>query len=161
MRIIGVDPGLRCTGFGIIEHKDNQTRVITAGVVKTSSKESIENRLNKIYSHTLDIILEHKPKLLVLEKLYSHYKHPTTAISLGYARGVVCLACGQAKIPVKSYSAKRIKKAITGKGNASKYQIQHMIQRLLRLDKLPSPFDVSDALALALGYLYLNKREII
>ena len=161
MRIIGVDPGLRCTGFGIIEHKGNQTRVITAGVVKTSSKESIENRLNKIYSHTLDIILEHKPKLLVLEKLYSHYKHPTTAISLGYARGVVCLACGQAKIPVKSYSAKRIKKAITGKGNASKYQIQHMIQRLLRLDKLPSPFDVSDALALALGYLYLNKREII
>ncbi|HDM37606.1 MAG TPA: crossover junction endodeoxyribonuclease RuvC, partial [Candidatus Omnitrophica bacterium] len=60
MRIIGVDPGLRCTGFGIIEHKDNQTKVITAGVVKTSSKESIENRLNKIYSHTLDIILEHK-----------------------------------------------------------------------------------------------------
>ncbi len=161
MRIIGVDPGLKCTGFGVIEHKDSQTRVITAGVVKTSSKESIENRLNKIYSHTLDIILEHKPKLLVLEKLYSHYKHPTTAISLGYARGVVCLACGQAKIPVKSYSAKRIKKAITGKGNASKYQIQHMIQRLLRLDKLPSPFDVSDALALALGYLYLNKREVI
>ena len=161
MRIIGVDPGLNCTGFGIVENKGKETKVILAGVIKTSPKELIQDRLNKIYSHTLDIISEHKPDILVLEKLYSHYKHPTTVISLGYARGAICLACGQAKIPIKDYSAKRIKKAITGGGNASKHQVQRMIQHLLKLKELPTPDDISDALALALGYLYLNKKENI
>jgi crossover junction endodeoxyribonuclease RuvC len=161
MRVIGIDPSLTSTGFGIIENKQNNTEVIIAGIIKTSSKETIQGRLNKIYSHVLDIITEHKPDILVLEKVYSHYKYPATAISLGYARGAICLASGQAKIPIKDYSAKRIKKAVTGKGNASKKQVQKMIQHLLHLKKTPEPDDVSDALALALGYLYLNKKEAL
>lgn len=161
MRIIGIDPSLNCTGFGILENNGEDTKIISAGIVKTSSKELIQQRLNKIYSHTLDIIKEYKPHILVLEEIYSHYRYPAIAILLGYARGAICLACGQTKIPIKNYSAKRVKKAITGSGNASKRQVQQMIQRLLNLKEMPKPNDVSDALALALTYLYLNKKGTI
>ncbi|MCK5305515.1 MAG: crossover junction endodeoxyribonuclease RuvC [Candidatus Omnitrophica bacterium] len=159
MRIIGIDPGLNATGFGVIEHNKSGSKLIAAGVVRTSVKELIQDRLNKIYNGISEIIRQEKPEVLVLEKVFSHYKHPTTAISLGYARGIICLVSGRAEIPIKSYAAKRVKKAITGRGDAQKQQVQRMVQHLLSIKEEKMPFDLSDALALALAYTYLDKIE--
>lgn len=158
MHILGIDPGLKTTGYGIIAKKKRSFRLVEAGILKTPSEDEIENRLEKIHETLADIIKEHKPKVLILEKLYSHYKHPTTAILMGHARGVVCLTAGEHNVPIISYSAKRIRQAITGSGNASKFQIQKVVTDLLSLREPVKYADVADALALAIGYVYMEKK---
>ena len=155
MKILGVDPGLLRTGYGVIESDGpEKMKLIEAGIVKTSSEESISERLVTIYRNLTDVIAEHKPEVLVLEKLYSHYKHPITSILMGHARGVICLASGVNNVRLVSYPATRIKKAVTGNGAAAKTQVQRMVKMLLSLNKLPEPHDVSDALAMAISYVY-------
>jgi crossover junction endodeoxyribonuclease RuvC len=95
---------------------------------------------------------------MALEELYSHYSRPKTAILMGHARGVICLAAAQAGVPVIPYSATRIKRIVTGSGRASKAQVQRAVQSELRLDTLPDPPDVADALAIALCHHYLRER---
>lgn len=158
MLILGIDPGLKTTGYGVIEKRRNSFKLIEAGILETTSRDSIEDRLKKIYDALFDIIKEHKPKVLVLEKLYSHYKHPVTAILMGHARGVVCLAAGECRIPVISYPVKRVKQAISGNGNASKIQIQGVVSDLLGLREHIKYSDVADALALAIAYTYMEKQ---
>ena len=151
MRILGVDPGLGVTGYGLLEatcHYD--VRVVEAGVIRTRSGDRIGDRLRKIYDLLGGLIKEHKPDVLVLEKIYSHYKHPATAILMGHARGVICLLCGIYGVQLVNYPPSRIKKAITGSGRASKDQIQRIITEMLKLKKMPEPQEVSDAIALAM-----------
>jgi len=159
MRILGIDPGLDATGYGIIDFDGQNFKVVEAGLVRTSHKRPMEKRLKKIYSALTELIKEFQPKVLVLEKLYSHYKHPTTAILMGHARGVCCLLSGMFDIELINYSPTRIKKAVTGKGNASKDQVQRMVEMLLNLKDAAYPADVTDALALAMGYVYVNQRS--
>ena len=159
MRILGVDPGLLSTGYGLIEaDSPDRIRVIEAGVIRTSSGDGISRRVVDIYENLTSIITERRPAVLVLEKLYSHYKHPATSILMGHARGVVCLACGINNVRLVNYSATRIKKAVTGNGRAGKHQIQGMVRSLLCLDTTvdDEPFDVSDALAMAISYVYIE-----
>lgn len=158
MRVLGVDPGLNVTGYGIID--DSTFRVIEAGVVRTRAGRPIQERLDEIFSSLSDIIREHKPGVVVLEKVYSHYKHPTTAILMGHARAAVCLACGTNRVRLVNYPSTHIKKCITGNGHASKAQVQRMVQTLLELKKAPEPVDVSDALAMAISYCY-NKAHAL
>ena len=106
------------------------------------------------------IIVEHKPKVIVLEKLYAHYKHPTTACILGHVRGVICLAAAQNKTPLIEQSVKRIRKALLGNGNASKGQVQEFVKRLLNIPKAELALDTSDALALALGHAHMKGVKI-
>jgi crossover junction endodeoxyribonuclease RuvC len=153
MRILGIDPGLQTTGYGIIE--DRNLKIVEAGVIKTAANTPIQNRLKKIFDSISDIIEEHKPAVLVLEKIYSHYKHPTTAILMGHARAVICLACGINGVNLISYPSTKIKKAVTGNGHASKQQVQRMVQNVFKLKNLPDPVDVSDALAMTVAYCYL------
>ncbi len=153
MRILGIDPGLQTTGYGIIE--DRNLKIVEAGVIKTTANTPIQNRLKKIFDSISDIIEEHKPAVLVLEKIYSHYKHPTTAILMGHARAVICLACGINGVNLISYPSTKIKKAVTGNGHASKQQVQRMVQNVFKLKNLPDPVDVSDALAMTVAYCYL------
>lgn len=160
MRILGIDPGLQVTGYGLIDNKKGSFELVEAGVLTTSSKDRIERRLDKLHSTLLDIIKEHKPKVLILEKLYSHYKHPVTAILMGHARGVICFAAGECNIPVISYPSKRIKQAITGTGGASKLQMQRMVTNLLNLRNPIKYADVADALALAIGHVYMERRKL-
>src|SRR3990167_2011672 len=122
MRILGIDPGLGTTGYGIIE--DKGFKLIEAGVIRTRANTPIQSRLKKIFDAVDEIIDEHKPDVLVLEKIYSHYKHPTTAILMGHARAVVCLACGMHGVRLVNYPSTRIKKVVTGNGHASKAQMQ-------------------------------------
>lgn len=161
MRVIGIDPGLQCTGYGIVEGEPGELnpRLVEAGVIRTKEKDKIQKRLKDIHSGFLEVIREFKPELCVLEKLYAHYRHPTTALLMGHARGVICLACGEKKIKLVSFAATRIKKAVSGQGNASKMQIQRLIQHIFDLPEPPRSYDVTDALALAVAYLYIAQDK--
>ena len=160
MRILGIDPALTITGYGVIEAEKNKICVIEAGIISTSSKHTLQERLDKIYKSILKLIKEKKPDVMVLEKLYAHYRHPTTAYLLGQARGVICLACAKGKIPLVEYAATRVKKATVGRGSASKYQVQRMIVNLLGLRQPPKYTDVTDALALATAHSYIVSSRI-
>jgi crossover junction endodeoxyribonuclease RuvC len=157
MRILGVDPGLQRTGYGVVDASGpDSIKMVEAGVIHTVSDEGISKRVTDIYRNLTDIINETKPSVLVLEKLYSHYKHPATSILMGHARGVVCLACGQNNVRLVNYASTRIKKAVTGNGRAGKHQVQGMVKSLLGLKTAPDPVDVSDALAMAISYVFIE-----
>ncbi len=157
MRILGVDPGLNLTGYGVIEAEGpERIKFLEGGVIRTSPEDSISDRVSDIYRNLSAIMEEYSPGVLVLEKLYSHYKHPTTSILMGHARGVVCLACGIKGVKLVSYPATRIKKAVTGNGRAGKHQVQGMVKMLLGLSATPEPADVGDALAMAISYVYIE-----
>jgi crossover junction endodeoxyribonuclease RuvC len=150
MRILGIDPGLQVCGYACLEVDDDATRLIEAGVFCTPTDLPIEQRLNRIADDMGQVLTSFKPEVVAVEELYSHYAHPKTAILMGHARGVILQKCAEAAIEVKSFSATRIKKSITGNGRASKEQVQRTIQTILFLPKLPEPNDVADAIAAAL-----------
>ncbi len=160
MRILGIDPALGITGYGLIEASGASFRLLEAGVIETRDKDALPARLGKIYSATGSILEEFRPETAVLEKIYSHYAHPATSCVLGHARGVICLACSNAGISVAEYAATRIKKAIVGKGLASKRQVQRMVMDMLGMKQTPAYMDITDALALAVGHYFIGKSRL-
>lgn len=156
MRVLGIDPGLNITGYGLVEKQGTQLKLIEAGIVRTSSDKPIHDRLRKIYDSLSEIIEEFRPEALVLEKVYSHYKHPVTAILMGHARGVICLLCGRYNLQLVNYASTQLKKSIVGQGRASKKQVAGMVQTLLKLRRPPEPEDVTDALALAISHVKIK-----
>ena len=150
MRVLGIDPGLQVTGYGLLQARGARVRVVEAGVVRTDAKQPLAERLQRLHGLARDVFRELAPDAIVVEDLYSHYRHPVTAILMGHARGVIFLAAAEAGVPVVSYGATRIKKSLTGAGHASKGQMQRMVQSVLGLKALPEPPDVADALAVAL-----------
>jgi len=148
-RVLGIDPGLRVTGYGVLDISGNAMTVVEAGVVRAESEGALESRLSAIYDGISEVIAEHQPEVAVVEELYSTYRHPRTAILMGHARGAIFLAADQGGVPVVSYGATEMKRAVTGNGRASKAQIQRTVQQRLGLRSAPSPSDVADALALA------------
>lgn len=164
-RILGVDPGLNITGYGVIEVEGNEIggpiRLCEAGVIRSRAKDDIESRLDEIYSGIEEVIESYHPDLLALEQLFSHYERPRTAILMGHARGVICLAAGRAKVDVAHYEPTRVKKVMTGNGRAPKHQIQLAVKIQLGLPEIPEPADVADALAIALCGHHLGKGSVI
>jgi len=158
-RILGIDPGLNITGYGVVETTDTGLKLIEAGVVRGSSGESLTKRVHEIHTGVCDIISSLKPNCVAIEELYSHYDRPRTSILMGHARGVICLAAAQANIPVVHYAATQVKKILTGNGRAPKSQMQLAIQREFSLNQPPEPPDVADALAIALCHHFLSKTE--
>jgi crossover junction endodeoxyribonuclease RuvC len=162
VRILGIDPGLQVTGYGVLETGGRGPIVLEAGVVRGAERErakpEMATRLTNLYNGIVEVIDQYRPTAMAVEQLYAHYEHPRTAILMAHARGVLLLAAGRAGIPVTSYNATRIKKTITGHGRASKVQMQHAMLRELGLPTLPEPADVADALAAALCHYYLTKR---
>jgi len=150
MRILGIDPGLNITGYGILERNQQQVIVIEAGVVRTNGENSMADRLLQIAKGIEGVISQFQPDAIAVEELYSHYGHPRTAIIMGHARGVVFLKAAEAGVPVFPYASTRIKKSLTGNGRASKRQMQLMIKSTLGLADAPEPPDTADALAVAL-----------
>ena len=161
-RILGLDPGLRVTGYGVLEVTPAGVRVCEAGVVRGTERErdkpDMATRLSNLYTGIVEVIEQYRPRAVAVEQLYAHYQHPRTAILMAHARGVLLLAAGLHDVPVTSYNATRIKKTITGNGRATKDQVQRTVQRELGLAKLPEPPDVADALAAALCHYYVQKR---
>lgn len=156
-RILGIDPGLNVTGYGVLEATVAGPRLIEAGVVRGTPRAALARRVREIYDGVADVIATLRPTCLAIEELYSHYDRPRTAILMGHARGVICLTATQVNIPVIHYAATQVKKILTGNGRAPKAQMQMAIQRELQLDTPPDPPDVADALAVALCHYYLSR----
>jgi crossover junction endodeoxyribonuclease RuvC len=157
-RVLGIDPGLDRTGYGVLEMSAGGVQLVEGGVLSTSAAEPLEKRLRTLYDHLAAVMEEFAPALCAVEQLYSHYAHPRTAIQMGHARGVIFLAAAQRGVPVISLSATRIKKHLTGSGHAGKAQMQRAIASALGLAKPPSPADVADALSVALTAADLQRR---
>ena len=150
MRILGIDPGLQVCGYACLEAERGEEKLIEAGVIRTERDDVLEQRLNRIAEDAESLLRSFTPDVVAVEELYSHYAHPRTAILMGHARGVILQKCAEAAIEVRSFSATRIKKSVTGNGRASKEQIQRTIQTILCLAELPEPNDVADAIAAAM-----------
>ena len=147
------------TGYGLVEQTTHGLSLVDMGIVRTKPKHSLPARLATIYQDILQIVEKSKPDCLILEKLYVHYRHPTTAHILGQARGIICLISVKAHLPLFEYAATRVKKAIVGQGLASKAQVQRMVTTILGLRQLPKYQDITDALALAIAHSYINKTK--
>ena len=148
--ILGIDPGLGKTGYGLIELDGYERKIIEGGIVKTKVKEPIEKRLFAIYKGINEVIDEYKPSVIVIEEIYVHKQYPRTAMIMGYVRGILLMVAGMNSIPVVGYSSTKIKKFLTGNGRASKQQVQRMVKEQLKIKKVSYSEDVSDALAAAL-----------
>ncbi len=155
-RILGVDPGLNVTGYGVIEMHHSAgagirgIRIVEAGIIRSRAKDPIESRLREIFEGVQEVIEQHRPRDLALEQLFSHYDRPRTAILMGHARGVICLAASLAGMGITHYEPTRVKRMMTGNGRAPKHQMQLAVKAQLGLSQIPEPPDVADALAIAL-----------
>ena len=160
MLILGIDPGLNTTGYGLIETKDNGFVLKLAGSVKTRASDGLPKRLMQIHAALSELLDQYKPDIMVLEKLYAHYRHPLTASLLGHARGVICMLAEQKNISFFEYSATRVKKVTTGSGHASKIQIQKMIEHTFgKKSESLGPVDTTDAISLAITHAYISRID--
>ena len=155
IRVIGIDPGLNITGYGVVVGCGSEIKLLEAGVIRlpASKGENLPARLESLFHELQQVMREFSPQAMCLEEVYSHADYPRTAILMGHARGVICLAAKLEGIPVLSFSAKRVKQSVTGNGNASKIQVQRAVQNYFSLIHVPHPPDVADALAVALCYV--------
>jgi len=157
-RILGIDPGLNTTGYAVLEVQSTKLKLVEAGVIRGKSKGSVELRLKEIYEGVCDVLTSFQPAAMAVEQLYSHYDRPRTAILMGHARGVICLAAALQDIPLKSYASTQVKSILTGNGRAPKSQIQRAICQQFSLAAPPEPPDVADAMAIALCHYFLSRQ---
>lgn len=162
--VLGIDPGLAVTGYAVLQfpagrHRSAGPRVIEAGIIRTDRGQDLSRRLDDIYRGVKDIFAHHPVDCVAVEDLYTSYRHPPTALLMAHARGVVLLAAAQAGTPVEPFAPARVKQALTGRGDASKEQVQHMVQNYLGLRELPRPDHVADAMAVALAYGHLGPLD--
>ena len=151
MRILGIDPGLRITGFGVIEQSGGKLRYVTSGCVRSGAGELAE-RLKAILEGLAEVIAANRPEQVAVEKVVVNV-NPQSTLALGQARGSAICAAVIAGLPVAEYTALQVKQAVVGKGHAKKEQVQHMVRRLLALPGDPSP-DAADALACAICHAH-------
>ena len=156
MRVLGIDPALRVTGYGVVAQNGRSLALIEAGVVSPRTDRTLEQRLAELYAGIVEILEQTKPDVVVIEELYTTYKNPMTAILMGHARGVMCLASAQAGVRVETLGHAHVKRALTGSGAARKDQVNAMVTHMLKLRTAPKPNDVSDALAIALAYMNMQ-----
>ena len=150
-RILGIDPGSRITGFGIIEIQRRQAVYVGSGCIRMQS-ESMPSRLAEIYTGIHQIIEQYEPTVSAIEQVFM-YRNAASALKLGQARGVAIVACVQGGLLVHEYAPTQIKLAVVGKGHADKTQVQHMVKVLLSLSNTPQA-DAADALAVALCHAH-------
>ncbi len=147
-RIIGIDPGSRITGYGIVEAGHGKVTFVSCGVIKTTTRFPLANRLNEIFEGINEVIQLHDPEVAAVEEIFMS-TNANSALKLGQARGAAVVAAMQNGLGVYDYSAKKVKRAVVGYGQAEKGQVQHMIRILLGLSASPSE-DAADALAVAI-----------
>ena len=151
LRVLGIDPGLRLTGYAVADLRWGQIEpsLCEAGVLRLKAKAPLEVRLAQLHHDLSALFEEHAPQRMAVEQLYAHYAHPRTAILMGHARGVILQVAAAAGVEVQSLAATEVKKSFTGHGHATKRQIQLAVQGQLRLAEPPEPPDVADAIAIA------------
>lgn len=159
-RYLGVDPGLNCTGYALIERTSSGPVLREGGVVRSTRSDSLAQRVMEIGKGIREIIEEYHPQLMAVEKVFSHGKNVQTALLMAHARGAILLVAAEQNVPVVHYTPTHIKKLLTGNGRASKEQIQFAIRNELRLENILEPNDVADASAVALC-LYHSVRHTV
>jgi len=158
IRILGIDPGSRLTGFGIIEAEAGRLRCLSTGCIRTQN-EGLPTRLKAIFEGVQQLVGDFQPAEVAIENIFVH-RNVDSALKLGQARGAALSAVSVQDIPVYEYTPSQIKKAIVGKGNASKQQVQHMVKALLTLAQAPQE-DAADALAAALCHEHLRRQPLL
>ena len=158
MKVLGIDPGLGNTGYGVVSAVNNNFELIDFGVIKTNSKDKLANRLQIIFNEISQLISDHKPTIFSIEEIF-YSKNVKSSLLLGHARGVAMAAASVNNLLVYEYAARKIKQSLTGNGNAHKDQVQFMVKNLLKMNEAPKSNDASDALGIALCYLLQNKLE--
>lgn len=147
--ILGIDPGTALLGYGLIEQLGNRLNILHHGCIKTKSTDALEIRLAIIYKELQEVISEHEPDEIAIEKIFFS-KNVKTAISVAQARGVIMLTAAHAKVSIAEYTPNQVKQAVCGYGSADKRQVQEMVKRLLGLREIVKPDDAADALAIAI-----------
>ena len=151
VRILGIDPGLRITGFGVIDKRGSRLDYVTSGCIRVPAGQ-LPERLKCILQNLREVIAEHRPDQVVVEKVFVNV-NPASTLALGQARGTAICAAVDAGLPVAEYTALQVKQSVVGNGHANKEQVQEMVKRLLRLAGLPGP-DAADALACAVCHAH-------
>ncbi len=147
-RVLGIDPGSRKTGYGVIDVQGGKLYFVACGVVKTTPQYSFSHRLNEIFEGINEVVQLHDPVVAAVEDVFMA-NNPRSALKLGHARGAAVVAAMQSGLMVYDYSPRVVKQAVAGYGQAAKEQVQHMVRVLLNLNAAPSP-DAADALAVAI-----------
>lgn len=160
MLILGVDPGIARTGWGILEGRNSKLEARNYGCIESSPSLSIERRLQKLHIELTSIIKKEKPEVLVIEELFFN-TNAKTAFVVGQARGVVMLCAAENDIELAVYTPLQVKTAVTGYGRAEKQQVGKMVKILLKLSEIPKPDDITDALALCLTHAFSRKLSSI
>jgi len=160
-RILGVDPGLRTTGYGVIEIRDGRFRLVEGGVLQPSPSLPLEQRLVQLHDAMVEVVRATQPACMVVEELWTAYEHPQTAVLMGHARGVLVLAAGAHGVCVEHLAHAAVKRALASSGRARKEQVKGMVVQLLGLAQPPQPDDVSDALALALTFAMREGQHVL
>jgi crossover junction endodeoxyribonuclease RuvC len=150
--VLGIDPGLANTGYGVVARRDGRLVAIDGGVIQTRDTLSQERRLAEIHAAVESLLQEHTPDAVALEELYFG-QNVRTAFAVGQARGVVMLAAGQRSLPCASYTPQQVKAAVCGSGRAEKEQVARMVKALLGLEQAPRPDHAADALAVAICHV--------
>lgn len=156
--ILGIDPGSRVTGYGIIKAERNRQEYITSGCIRTTDKATLPERLDVIFQGVTQIIDEFNPSELAIERIFMA-RSAESALKLGHARGVAMVAAVNQGLPVYEYEAKKVKQAVVGSGAASKSQVQHMVTTLLKLNRKPQS-DAADALAIAICHINTQQNLV-
>lgn len=152
MRILGIDPGLRKTGFGVIDVQGTHLQYVASGTIVVPTDAALAQRLHVILKHIRELALLHQPTHSAVEQVFVN-SNPHSTLLLGQARGAALCALADSQLPVAEYTALQIKKTVVGRGHATKEQVQLMVQHLLRLNGSPSP-DAADALACAICHAH-------
>ena len=156
--IVGIDPGSKATGYAFLHVEHKKVKPLSFGVIKTNPKMTLAKRITLLYEELNKLIAEFKPTIASIEKIF-YAKNVRSLVSLGEARGVLLLALEQAQIPIYEYSAREVKKAVVGNGNASKQQVQYMVKNIIKIKDEKLQFDITDALAIAL--CHVNKLQYV
>ena len=151
-RILGIDPGLRVTGFGVIELHGKQLVYVASGCIKSNDKESLPERIKTLFAGISEVIATYAPNQAAVEKVFVNV-NPQSTLLLGQARGAALSALVHGDLPVAEYTALQVKQAVVGQGKATKDQVQHMVIRLLNLAGAPTA-DAADALACAIAHAH-------
>lgn len=153
MIILGIDPGFGITGYGVIEYRANNFRMLEYGVISTKSTERFTSRLIQISDKIEELIAKYNPDAVAIEELFFN-NNAKTVIAAAQGRGVAVATCAKHYIPVFEYTPLQVKQNITGYGRADKKQIQMMVKMLLKLNEIPKPDDAADALAIAMCHAH-------
>ncbi|MGP0586824.1 crossover junction endodeoxyribonuclease RuvC [Paenibacillus timonensis] len=153
MRILGIDPGIAIVGFGFIDKQGSKVTPVQYGCIQTEAHTADEERLLHVYEAMVQLIDKYKPEAVAFEKLFFN-RNVTTAMSVSQARGVLVLAAVQKGLPIAEYTPMQVKQAIVGYGKAEKRQVQEMTRMFLKLQAIPKPDDVADALAVAVCHAH-------